>query len=117
MSVYDYYMVEKRALIDLAKSFNKMRKKIKKDNLNYEEFNSYYEKYFEAVINNSLGFDYLEYGHALLNANISTKTDEEKEMVNKRRMALSKFLANYIIEQELNKMINPKDVYTNTKAK
>ena len=114
MTVYDYYMLEKSSIIDLAKSFNKMRKRIEMNHIDYKDFNEYYEKYFEAVINNTLGFDYVTYGYALLNAKVDVEKSE-KETFNKQRLALSRFLADYIIKSELNKTINPKEVYTDSK--
>ena len=115
MSVYDYYMLEKSSTIDLAKSFNKMRKIIEMNHIDYKDFNEYYEKYFKAVINNTLGFDYVTYGYSLLNASVILKTTDDKAIYNKQRLTLSRFLADYIIKSELNRTINPKEVYTNSK--
>ena len=112
VSTYQCYAFQKGDLIKLAESFNTMSKKEK---LSYEEFNSYYEKYFATVIKNKLGFDYPKYGYFLLNAKVEFSNEEEKKKFATQKFVLSNFLATYVIEQELHSSINPKEVYSKIK--
>ena len=117
VSIYNYYEIEKLSLINLAKSFNKIRKKMEKSHIDYSDFDEYYTKYFEAVVKNTLGFDYITYGYSLLNADVKTKSKEELEKYNKQRLALSKYLATYVVKQELDRIVNPNEIYTAMNSK
>ena len=111
MTTYRFYEIEKAELIKLAKFFNEVRKIITKEKIDYSDFSNYYDKYFGAVINNSLGFDYISYGYMLLNATVILKTTDEEKSYNEKRKMLSSFIADYIIKKEESYKINPREIY------
>ena len=116
MSIYRKWELDKSELIELATSFNKMRRLANTTSISYQKFSEYYEKYFDEVIKNALGFDYITYGYLLLNAKVIT-SKKEKEIFDKKRLVLSNFLATYIIKSELNKIINPNEIYIESQLK
>ncbi len=62
MSIYQQYQIEKCDVISLALEFNKIRDTFANNKIDYKDYNKFYKKYFNAVKDNLLGFDYLADG-------------------------------------------------------
>ena len=117
MTIYECYTINNAALIKMAHSFNNMKKICQKEDISYSLFKEYYNKYFDLVEKNSLGFDYLVYGYTLLNAQVILLTSDEQESYNEERKILSSFVAEYLLRNELKSVINPKEIYANQKVR
>ena len=116
MSIYQQYLIEKVDVINLANAFNKIRNNFANNKIDYKDYNEYYEKYFEAVKDNLLGFDYVTYGYVLFNATVLTKDSIEQKHLVHQNLLLGSFLVKYAQTQELKAGINPIDVYNELNA-
>ena len=111
MSIYQQYQIEKCDVISLASEFNKIRDTFANNKIDYKDYNEFYKKYFAAVKDNLLGFDYLAYGYVLFNATVLTKTSDEQKNLIHQNILLGGFLAKYAQVQESKVSVNPINIY------